>query len=236
MELRNGEFGMPPIRGHKSLAQLYSDPSFFVLRRSVQSDLVNKLLLDQNFQYTDENRKESPIFVHVGLARVRGTHWTEIMFGLMSVPPAFNLVHETLLGFKAKIQFYVRDSRAAWIAEALDFNDISTYGWSECLDALYAVAGVFRKIQMPVRDHDAGWCVFLGGIETPEAMVDALKFLHQCSMNLDMDFSNMNILTVSRQFHYEGVNHLSKQYDELLERGTITMQRTKVVILFGCCF
>ena len=233
-ELRDGKFGMPPIRGHESLGQLYSDPSFFVLRRSVQIDLLNKLLLDQNFQFTEENKKESPIFVHVSLARARGTHWTEVMFELLSVPPAFNLVHQTLLGFKAKIQFYVRDSRAVWIQEALEFNHISSYGWPECVDALYAVAGVFRKIQMPVRDRDAGWCVLLGGIETPEAMVDTLKFLHRCSMIMDMDFSNMNILTISRQFHYEGVNHMSNKFNELLERGSITMQRTKVVFVLCC--
>ena len=228
MDLNVGKFGMPPFR-NRPLGELHSDQSFFVLRNCVQIDLLNKLLLDQNFQFTSANRKESPIFVHVSLARDRGTHWTEIMFGLLSVPQAFNIVHQTLLEFKAKILFHVRDSRAVWISEALEFNNISTYGWSECVDALYAVAGVFRKIQMPVRDTEVGWCVLLGSIETPEAMVDALKFLHECLMKMDMDFSNMNILTVSRQYHYEGVNHMSNKFNELLERGIITMERTKVV-------
>lgn len=230
-ELRDGKFGMPSICD-RPLGDLYLDPSFFVLRNHVQTELVNRLLLDQNFQYTFENKKESPIFVHVSLARDRGAHWNEIMFELLSSPPKFNIVHQTLLEFKAKIQFFVRDSRAAWIAEVLEFNNISTFGWSECVDALYAVAGVFRKIQMPVRDLDAGWSVVLGGIETPEVMVDALKFLHKCSMNMEMDFSNLSILTVSRRYHYDGVNHMSKKFDELLDSGAITMERTEV----GDCF
>ncbi len=54
------------------------------------------------------------------------------------------------------------------------------------------------------------------------------------SMNTKMDISILSILTVSRHYHHEGMNHMSKKFDEPeLESGDLTMERTKVVNF--CC-
>ena len=231
-ELKGGDFGLPPIQPNQTLRDLHSDPSFFVLRHNAHTELVNKILLDRNHMQTLESKMESPVFVHVGLARDRGTHWNEVMFELLSVPSVFKTVCKTLLEFRTRIRFYLRDSRAVWVEKALDFGDTIS-SWPECVAAIRAAADVLRKIQMPARDSDTGWSVMRADIQTPEAVIDALKFLRRCSLNLDLDFSNMRILSLSRHYHTVGVNHVAQKFTELLESGAITMARTKVCVWFS---
>jgi hypothetical protein len=223
-ELRGGDFGLPPFQpATQSLAALHSDPSFFVLRHNAHTELVHKLRQDRNYLQTLESKMESPVFVHVGLARDRGTHWNEVMFELLSVPPVFTTVGKTLLELRARIRFY-DNSWAVWIEKALAFEELSN--WPGCVAAIRAAADVLRKIQMPARDKSDP-VVMLDDIKTPEEMVDALKTLRRCSMNLELDFSNMRILSLSRQYHAAGATLVAQKFTELLASGAITMVRTQ---------
>ena len=229
LELSVGQFGVPPIQKTQELELLDKDPSFFVLRNTMQAELAQNILLDINFKFTQEKKLESPIYVHVDLVRDNGMHWSEALLQLVTIPPKFDIVAQTFNDFKFKLQSIVKDSRINWVVETLDIGDVSRYGWSECVQRIFNIFKVLRKIQMPARDEEAdeGWKAFESGIDSPEQMIEALKFIYKLLRTVVTDTNNMRILMVSHVYHLDGVNFVSKQFQTLFNSGKITHERTK---------
>jgi hypothetical protein len=67
-------------------------------------------------------------------------------------------------------------------------------------------------------------------------MIEALKFCYRLLRTLVTDTNNMRILMVSRVYHMDGVNFISKQFQTLLDDGKITLDRTKVGFGFALLY
>jgi hypothetical protein len=231
LELKAGKFGLPPL-DTEQLRVLESDPKFFALGNLEQIQLVQELFLDVNYRVTSDILEETPMHVHVSMTRDNGSHWNEVLIELISSPSSYESVKTSFKEFKQRILKVVDEDRKRWVHESIDLENLTNGGgWVDCLTLLHSVRCVISRIQMPVRDKaiNEGWEVF-GIISTPEVLVQALKYTHQCLKTVELDYHSMRILLASHVMNQNGVAYISSKYQELLASGVLTMQRTKAWI------
>ncbi len=232
-ELRAGMFGMPPISCTKQLKEgaLDTDPKFFVLKDMDQIQMVQELYLDVYHRTTPDGLKESPI--HVYITKDDFMHWSVIFCELLSFPVVFTTLRHTLSELKKQLLAIVDSGRKPWVNEAIDLRLLHSSGWQECVDIIQAIMRVIKRVQIPIRDKetDEGWRAFEWIIETPEAMVEALKFIRGCLKTAECDIHSMKMLLISRTLNDNGCMYIARKFQEMLDRGVITMERTQVVFL-----
>jgi hypothetical protein len=232
-ELREGKFGMPPIHTSR-LEALDADPKFFILRNADHTQLVHELGLDVNYRQDRSALNESPIHVHVTMSRNDGLHWNTIHIELLSFPQIFTALHATFTDFKRQLRRVVDEGRESWVDECLDMRTLQGTGWDGCVAMVRAIMSVVRRIQMPVRrkETDAGWKA-LEAVDSPGAMIDAVRFVYDCLKTAEIDAENLNILLISREFNEIAPAYMAGKLKDMLDKGVITMERTQVVWSVG---
>ena len=230
LELKGGKFGLPPL-DTEQLRVLEFDPKFYVLGNLEQIQLVQELLLDVNYRVTGDILEENPMHVHVSMSRENGSHWNEVLIELISSPSSYESVKTSFKEFKQRILKVVDEGRKRWVDESIDLEIPTNGGWADCLTVLHSISDVISRIQMPVRDKatNEGWEAF-GIISSPEVLVQALKYTHQCLKTVELDYHSVRILLSSHVMNQNGVAYISSKYHELLTSGALTMQRTKAWI------
>ena len=230
-DLGSGKFGLPPIPDVKAIESLLSDPKFFVTRQLDSVLLVRDLIADINFRVSIDTMKEVPFHVYSTFSRDNGFYWSTIFQELTLIPrPAFRIVWECLIGFKKQLSAMVVEERVAWVDSSVKIQgDGRSVDWNECVNVLRQIVSVLQKIQMPSRDKDTadGWKAF-DTIDDPDVMIGALQFVNTRIKIAELDGHNTKILMVSHGFHQSFVSSVTAKFKEMLNSGTITMERTTV--------
>jgi hypothetical protein len=226
-ELRAGMFGLPPIPSTEQLEALEADPKFFLLRSMDHVQMVHELYLDVNFRTTTDGMKELP--VHVYVTKDDSMHWNSIFCELLSFPVIFTTLRHTLVELKNQLLSMMEDSRRRWVDESIDLSLVHTGGWSECVDAIRAIMRVIGRVQIPIRDKETskGWEAFETTIDTPETMVRALQFVRGCLKTTECDMHSVKMLLISRTLNDNGCMYIARKFQDMLNTGVMTMERTK---------
>ena len=226
-ELRVGMFGLPPIPSMEQLEALEADPKFFLLRSMDHVQMVHELYLDVNFRTTTDGMKELP--VHVYVTKDDSMHWNSIFCELLSFPVIFTTLRHTLVELKNQLLSMMEDSRRRWVDESIDLSLVHTGGWSECVDAIRAIMRVIGRVQIPIRDKETskGWEAFETTIDTPETMVRALQFVRGCLKTTECDMHSVKMLLISRTLNDNGCMYIARKFQDMLNTGVMTMERTK---------
>lgn len=231
-ELRDGRFGLPPISTER-LEELNADPTFFAMRFVEKAQTIQNLFLDVNHKATDAYLRESPIYVYMSQSRKDDVYWSVICSGLLSFPVVFTAIHCTLSEFKQRILGIVSEGRKDWVDKSIKLCRLAHGGWGGCVETIREIVGVLKRVQMPVRDKETveGWRpIEATAIDSPEIMIEALKFVNERLGVAECDAHNFKILLQSRYLNENGRSFIAKQFRDMLADGSITMERTKV-----CC-
>lgn len=238
-ELRQGAFGIPPISCTDQLETLFADPKFFILRSIERLLMAHELFLDVNYRTTTESLLQSPIYVYS--SKDDNLHWNAVLCDLLSYPVIFTTLRHVLSELKGQILRIVEDpTRRRWVDESINLRILHNGGWSECVDVVHLTMNVIKRIQAPIRDRETNqrWQTF-EVIETPEEMVEALKFIRFCLKTAECDTHSIKMLFISRALNDSGCVYTGRKFQDLLNRGEITLERTKVggmniiIILLG---
>ncbi len=229
-ELLGGKFGMPPLRT-QDLPRLVRDQQFFLVKDILHLEVTFNALIDAGFRLSLEHNNESPIFANVDFLRKDSGSWNEIIIELSASPPSYNLIGVVLVDMKTRILRFSSESSADWIKEKIK-PEYRPSKFQECVCDIRSVVEVLSKLQMPVRDGAtaAEWGV-LQRIETVHELMRAFAFAYRLLKMVEIDFDNMNLLLHGGNLQREAVTFFGNTYNMFLEKGLITMDRTKVV----CC-
>ena len=238
-DLGSGKFGLPPIPDVKAIESLLSDPKFFVTRQLNRVLLIRDLIADINFRVSINTMKEVPIHVYSTFSRDNGFYWSTVFQELTLSPrPSFRIVWECLIGFKQQLVTMVDKERVAWVQASINIQgDGRSVEWIECVSVLRQIVSVLQKVQMPARDKETadGWMAF-DTIDDPEVMIGALQFVNTRIKIAELDFHNLGVLMISHGFRQNCVSSVTDKFKEMLKSGSITMERTKVRMLFDIVF
>ena len=233
-ELRVGMFGLPPIPSMEQLEALEADPKFFLLRSMDHAQMVHEIYLDVNFRTTVDGLKELPI--HVYVTKDDSMHWNSIYCELLSFPVIFTTLRHTLVELKNQLISMIEEgsSRRRWVDESIDLSLLLAHtggGWSECVDAIRAIMQVVKRVQIPIRDNETnkGWAAFETStkLDTPETMVRALQFVLGCLKTTECDMHSVKMLLISRTLNDNGCMYIARKFQDMLNTGVMTMERTK---------
>jgi hypothetical protein len=226
-KLKLGKFGLPPF-DPEQFQVLESDPTFFVLNRMEQIQLVQELLLDVNYRSTEEALNWVPLHVYVGSMKATGSNWSGVMLDLMSESPVFDLFIEHYKEIRGRIMNLIPEALKPWAQVNLVDPRRIPLDLSRCVVLVRVMRELMRKVQMPIRtkELDAQWEA-LGDTEpSPESVVGALKIVLRTVWVTELDYYNLRVVKVRRVMHDHGIVYIEQRFQEILQGGVITMERT----------
>jgi hypothetical protein len=223
-DFRRGKHGLPPF---DPLHFETLDLKFFVVGQLDQFQLVQDILLDINHNSTEETRAWVPMLAYMAAGNNDiGLRSGEVMLGLISSPPVFagcvSFFGDCLTRVLAFAPGYLHE----WIRSSMIPGSVRSM--EGCVAFLNTLREVMHKIEMPAsrKKHEDEWEALGTVVLEPESIVGALLVIHRAIRLSELDYYNVRILKGSQTMYTNGVYYIENQYQELLQGGTITMERT----------
>ena len=164
------------------------------------------------------------------------------MDDLRLATPCYVRVLRVLAEIRDGINDLTGSREAGALSEAVDLDfvkqqaEAGLYTWDSCLRMVGAVVSVVQRVQAPKRDDEtkAMWAVVEAEMKGaadeayPRAFCKALEFLLNRVNAMRIDAANARLRLIAPVIKDHGMDYERGKFQDKLNDGTLTLQRTEV--------
>ena len=177
--------------------------------------------------------------------RRREAFWDSLVDDLRLAAPCYVRVLRVLAEIRDGISDLAGGRESGGLSEALDLDHIKgqvekgLYGWDSCTSLIAGIVAVIQRVQLPRRDEEtrAKWKELgqamqdAAGEERPRALCKGLEFLLDRVNAMRIDAANARLRLIAPVIKDHGVDYERGKFQDKLDNGTLTLERTQVGIL-----
>ena len=242
-DAQRGTGGVRAIAGVSTHATAYSA----LPGRMTNEQLAHELLLDTSFQLDEAGgcSAENPVF-----HRIRETFhqafWDSLVDDLKLPSPCFVRVIRVLREIRDGINDLACSREGSAINEVIDIENIEQQAsvaaitWANCMNLIAGVVSIVQRVQAPKRDDETlqKWRAAahlmrdaeLQQQDQPRAFCKALEFLLDRINVMRIDAANCRLRLIAPVIKDHGIDYERGKFQDKLNDGSLTLERTKVWI------
>ena len=214
--------------------------------RMTNEQLAHELLLDPAFQLDESGgcSVENPAF-HRIRESFHQAFWDSLVDDLRLAAPCYARVLRVLAEIRDGISDLAGGRESGGLSEALDLDHIKgqvekgLYGWDSCTSLIAGIVAVIQRVQLPRRDEEtrAKWKELgqamhaAASEERPRVLCKGLEFLLDRVNAMRIDAANARLRLIAPVIKDHGVDYERGKFQDKLDNGTLTLERTQVGIL-----